>query len=93
MFQKPALFSFGAKREVSVVPTRARTTDKSTGGRINKKITENVQAKVTARIQHAIANSELYVLGYVAIERIRNQRRSNDYQQKMPIAFSALRTH
>jgi hypothetical protein len=54
---------------VSVVPTRVRNTNKTIGGPINGKITENVQAKVTASIQHAIANSGLYVLGYVAIGR------------------------
>jgi hypothetical protein len=58
---------------VSVVPTRVRNTNRTTGGPISGKITENVQANVTASMQHAIANSGLYVMGYVAVGRIRNQ--------------------
>ena len=48
-------------------------TNKTTGGPIDGKITENLQAKVTANIQHAIANGGLYVLGYVPNQTIRNR--------------------
>jgi hypothetical protein len=50
-----------------------RNTNRTTGGPINGKITANVLAKEIASIQQAIANSGLYVLGYVAIENIRNR--------------------
>jgi hypothetical protein len=46
-----------------------RNTNRTAAGPINGKITENVLAKVIASIQQAIANSGLYVPGYVAIEK------------------------
>jgi len=58
--------------KLCVIPTRVRNTNKTTGGPINGKITANMLAKATASIQQAIANSGLYVLGYVAIGKIRN---------------------
>ena len=51
------------------VPTRVRNTKRTTAGPINGKITENVLANVIASIQAAIANSGLYVMGYVATEK------------------------
>jgi hypothetical protein len=49
-----------------------RNTNKTTGGPISGKIIANMLAKATASIQQAIANSGLYVLGYVAFGKIRN---------------------
>lgn len=55
------------EREACVLPIRVRNNNKTTGGPISGKINANVLAKATASIQQAIANSGLYVLGYVAI--------------------------
>ena len=62
--------SFGSEsvqnEKVCDVPTRVRSNNRTTGGPSSGKITANVLAKATASIQQDIANSGLYVLGYVA---------------------------
>ena len=55
--------------EACVLPIRVRNNNNTTGGPISGKINVNVLAKATASIQQAIANSGLYVLGYVAITK------------------------
>jgi hypothetical protein len=58
------------KSEVGAIPTSVRDTKRTTGGAIKGNITENILVKDTASIEKAIANSGLYVLGYVASRQL-----------------------
>ena len=69
---------------MSTIPTRVRKTNRTTGGPSSGKITANVLAKVTAKMQQAIANSGLYVLGYVADMKI-NDRVGGE--RKVPCSY------